>query len=198
MSLLFIGTIVALLILVFLIIKTYNQLVKLKQRHKNAFAQIDVQLTRRYELIPNLVEVARGYMKHEQETLEKVILARNQAYQAKQQIAANPADASAMQNLNSAEGSVRSALGSFLAVSENYPELRSNQNMLSLMEELTATENKISFARQSFNDATMEYNTAREVFPSNFIAGAFNFAPALGFEVEDPRARQAVKVSFKE
>ncbi len=182
---------------VFYVIGLYNKLVTLRQQQKNSFAQIDVQLTRRYDLIPNLVETAKSFMAHEKDTLEKVILARNQAFQAKQEVKADPADPSAMKSLMNAENSVRGALGSFLAVSESYPELRSNENMKTLMEELASTENKVAFARQSYNDSTMEYNTARELFPTSMVAGMFNFAPAPLFEVEDPAARKAVKVSFK-
>lgn len=183
-------------IFIFWIVSIYNRLVTLRQQQKNSFSQIDVQLTRRYDLIPNLVETAKAYMKHEQDTLEKVILARNQAYQAKQQASANPADAEVMKKLLAAESAVKSQLGSFFALSESYPDLRSNENMKSLMEELSSTENKIAFARQAYNDSTMEYNTVREVFPSSLIANSFNFAPAALYEVEDVKARSAVKVSF--
>lgn len=178
------------------VITTYNKLIKLRSNQKNSFSQIDVQLTRRYELIPNLVETAKAFMKHEQETLEKVIMARNQAFAAKQNMAADPASATAMTKLIAAEGAVKSSLGSFMAISESYPELRSNENMKTLMEELSSTENKVSFARQSYNDMTMEYNIAREVFPANIIANMFNFQAAALFEVEDQKAKQAVKVSF--
>lgn len=178
------------------VITTYNKLIKLRSNQKNSFSQIDVQLTRRYELIPNLVETAKAFMKHEQETLEKVIMARNQAFAAKQNMAADPASAAAMTKLIAAEGAVKSSLGSFMAISESYPELRSNENMKTLMEELSSTENKVSFARQSYNDMSMEYNIAREVFPANIIANMFNFQAAALFEVEDPKAKQAVKVSF--
>ena len=178
------------------VITTYNKLIKLRSNQKNSFSQIDVQLTRRYELIPNLVETAKAFMKHEQETLEKVIMARNQAFAAKQNMAADPASATAMTKLIAAEGAVKSSLGSFMAISESYPELRSNENMKTLMEELSSTENKVSFARQSYNDMTMEYNIAREVFPANIIANMFNFQAAALFEVEDPKAKQTIKVSF--
>lgn len=178
------------------IITTYNRLVRLRSNQKNSFSQIDIQLTRRYELIPNLVETAKAFMKHEQETLEKVILARNQAFQAKQNLASNPGSAENMNNLIAAEGMVRNTLGSFLAVSESYPELRSNENMKTLMEELSSTENKVSFARQAYNDMTMEYNIAREVFPANIIASLFGFQAAALFEIEDQKAKQAIKVAF--
>jgi LemA protein len=185
-----------LVIFIFMIIKIYNNLVTLRQQQKNAFSQIDVQLTRRYELIPNLVEVAKKYMAHEQETLEKVIQARNQAYNAKKNVGQDPSNSEAMSKLIAAEGAVKSQLGSFLAISESYPELRSNTNMNTLMEELSSTENKVSFARQAYNDATTEYNTARELFPSSVIAGMFNFAPAMLYEVEDQKVRSGVKVKF--
>lgn len=178
------------------IITTYNRLVRLRSNQKNSFSQIDIQLTRRYELIPNLVETAKAFMKHEQETLEKVILARNQAFQAKQNLASNPGSTENMNHLIAAEGMVRNTLGSFLAVSESYPELRSNENMKTLMEELSSTENKVSFARQAYNDMTMEYNIAREVFPANIIASLFGFQAAALFEIEDQKAKQAIKVAF--
>ncbi len=181
---------------IFYMIGLYNRLVTLRQQQKNSFSQIDVQLTRRYDLIPNLVETAKSFMAHEKDTLERVILARNQAFQAKQTVTSDPANPEAMKSLMNAESSVRGALGSFLAVSESYPELRSNENMKTLMEELSSTENKVAFARQSYNDSTMEYNTARELFPTSIVAGMFNFAPASLFEVEEPAARKAVKVSF--
>lgn len=184
------------LFLVMFIIKLYNSLITLRQQQKNSFSQIDVQLTRRYELIPNLVESAKAFMKHEQETLEKVILARNQAFQAKKNVSLDPSSAEAMTKLIAAESTVKSTMGSFLAVAESYPELKSNENMKTLMEELASTENRVSFSRQAYNDATMEYNIKREVFPSSLIASIFNFAPCALFELEDPKARQAVKVSF--
>lgn len=191
-----IAGLVVTIFLFFTVIRIYNNLVTLRQQQKNAFSQIDVQLTRRYELIPNLVEVAKKYMAHEQDTLEKVIQARNQAYSAKKGVSQDPSNAEAMSKLIAAEGTVKSQLGSFLAISESYPELRSNTNMNTLMEELSSTENKVSFARQAYNDATTEYNTARELFPSSLIAGMFNFAPAMLYEVEDQQARSAVKVKF--
>ena len=186
---------VALLLLGWLV-GIYNKLVALRNRFKNAFAQIDVQLERRYDLIPNLVEVAKGYMKHERETLEAVIGARNQAVGAAKAAAANPGDAGAMQGLMGAEGLLTGAMGRLFAVMEAYPDLKANQNMMQLTEELTSTENKVSFARQAFNDAVMTYNTQREVFPSNLVAGTFNFEAAQLFEISDERARQAPKVSF--
>ncbi len=174
----------------------YNSLVGLRNRFKNAFAQIDVQLKRRYDLIPNLVEVAKGYMKHESSTLEAVIKARNIALAASQSAAANPADANAMKGLVSAESGLTGALSRLLVVSEQYPELKANQNMLQLTEELTSTENKIAFARQAYNDSVMTYNTTREVFPNVIFAGMFGFLPAELFKIEDPTERNAPKVSF--
>lgn len=174
----------------------YNSLVALRNRFKNAFAQIDVQLKRRYDLIPNLVEVAKGYMKHESSTLEAVIKARNIALAASQGAAANPADANAMKSLMSAEAGLGGALSRLMVVSEQYPDLKANQNMLQLTEELTSTENKISFARQAYNDSVMGYNTTRETFPNVIFAGMFGFLPAELFKVDDPSERNAPKVSF--
>ena len=174
----------------------YNRLVTLRNRFKNAFAQIDVQLKRRYDLIPNLVEVAKGYLKHERETLEAVIKARNIAFAAAQTAAANPADATAMKSLLSAESGLGGALSRLMVVSEQYPDLKANANMAQLTEELTSTENKISFARQAYNDSVMVYNTARETFPNNFVSGMFNFAAAELFQVENAAERQAPQVKF--
>jgi LemA protein len=178
------------------IITSYNRLVLLRNRFKNAFAQIDVQLKRRYDLIPNLVETAKGYMSHERETLEAVIQARNQAAAAGQAAAQNPADGEAMAGLVGAEGALTGALGRLFALSEAYPDLKANQNMMQLTEELTSTENKISFARQAYNDAVTVYNTGRETFPANIVAGMFNFGTATLFEVEDAAEKEAPKVSF--
>lgn len=191
-----IGVVVVVLLAAFAMIGTYNRLVTLRNRYKNAFSQIDVQLKRRYDLIPNLVETAKGYLKHERETLEAVIQARNAAYTAGQQAARNPGERQAMASLGSAEGALTGALGRLFAVAESYPDLKANQNMLSLQEELTATENKIAFARQAYNDSVMAYNTQREVFPTNLIAGVFNFQEANLFEVEQPGEREAPRVSF--
>jgi LemA protein len=174
----------------------YNKLVTLRNRYKNAYAQIDVQLKRRYDLIPNLVEVAKGYIKHERETLENVTKARNIAYAASQAAATNPGDAAAMKNLVSAESGLAGTLSRLMMVSESYPDLKANQNMMQLTEELTSTENKISFARQAYNDSVMGYNTDREVFPSNIIAGIFNFGPAELFVIDKPEQKDAPKVSF--
>jgi LemA protein len=174
----------------------YNNLVSLRNRYKNAFAQVDVQLKRRYDLIPNLVETAKGYMKHERETLEAVVQARNLAYQAAQKTAADPSDPNAMRSLQNAETELGGALGRLLALAEAYPDLKANQNMLSLQEELSSTENKVAFARQAFNDAVMRYNTGREKFPAVMLAGALGFAEAQLFEVESPKERAAPKVEF--
>lgn len=191
-----IGVIVVGLVLVVVVVGMYNKLVTLRNRYKNAFAQIDVQLKRRYDLIPNLVETAKGYLKHERETLEAVIAARNQAASAGQAAAANPGDPSAMRSLGSAEGALSSALGRLFAVVEAYPDLKANQNMMALQEELTSTENKIAFSRQAYNDAVTYYNTQRELFPTVIVAGMFNFQAANLFEIEEAQQREAPKVSF--
>jgi|TARA_B110000495_G_C23018177_1_gene603512 LemA protein len=174
----------------------YNSLVTLRNRFKNAFAQIDVQLKRRYDLIPNLVEMAKGYLKHERETLESVTQARNVAAGAASAAAANPSSATAMQDLMGAEAELGGALSRLLVTVEAYPDLKANQNMMSLQEELASTENKVAFSRQAFNDAVMGYNTKRETFPTNLIAGMFNFAAATLFEIKRAEEREAVKVSF--
>jgi LemA protein len=178
-------------------ISIYNRLVALRNRFKNAFAQIDVQLKRRYDLIPNLVETAKGYLQHERGTLEAVIAARNQAAAAGARAAANPGDPSAMQGLVGAETALTGTLGKFFALAEAYPDLKANQTMMQLSEELTSTENKVAFSRQAFNDAVMEYNTARETFPNVVLAGMFGFQPAQLFEISAPAEREAPKVSFK-
>lgn len=187
--------IVVVLAVVFFI-STYNGLVTARNAFKNAFAQIDVQLTRRYDLIPNLVETVKGYMKHERETLEAVIQARNSAVSGLKAAAADPANANAVAQLQGAEAQLGSALGRLFALSEAYPDLKANQNMMQLSEELTSTENKVAFARQAYNDAVMTYNNARETFPSNIAAGMFNFGPAQMLEAAKPEAREAPKVSF--
>ena len=173
-----------------------NHLVTLRNRFKNAFSQIDVQLKRRYDLIPNLVETAKAYMQHESKTLEAVTAARNIAQTAGGRAAANPGDPAAMRELAGAEAGLTGALGRLMAVAEAYPDLKANQNMLQLTEELTSTENKVAFARQAYNDSVMAYNTKRELFPTNIIAGIFNFAAAELFQVENPAEREAPKVSF--
>ncbi|PTX92751.1 LemA family protein [Opitutus sp. ER46] len=196
-SLIVLGVLLALALVIGLwIAGIYNRLVGLRNRFKNAFAQIDVQLKRRYDLIPNLVEVAKGYLKHERETLENVIKARNIAYAASQSAAANPADANAMKSLVTAESGLAGALSRLMVVSEQYPDLKANQNMAQLTEELTSTENKIAFARQAYNDSVMTYNTARETFPTVVFAGMFGFTAAELFKIEDPSERNAPKVSF--
>lgn len=182
-------------VLVFLV-GIYNSLVKLRNRYQNAYSQIDVQLKRRYDLIPNLVEMVKGYMKHEQETLQRVIEARNIAIAAGQKAAANPGDPNSMRQLASAESQLGGALSRLLMVAEAYPELKANQNMMALQEELTSTENKISFARQGYNDAVTEYNNAREVFPAVIFAGMFGFGPAQLLEIENQKEREAPKVQF--
>ena len=184
------------LLMAMIVVGMYNRLVSLRNRYKNAFSQIDVQLKRRYDLIPNLVEIAKGYIKHERETLEAVIKARNAAYAAGQQAASNPGGAAAMTALGGAENQLTGALGRLFAVAEAYPDLKANQNMLALQEELSATENKIAFARQAFNDAVMVYNTQRQTFPTVIITSMLNFQDANLFEVERPEERAAPKVSF--
>lgn len=179
-----------------LLVGTYNRLVRLRNRVRNAWAQIDVQLKRRYDLIPNLVETAKAYLKHERGTLEAVIAARNAAASANTRVAADPANPEAMKQLVAAEGTLAGTLGRLFALAEAYPDLKANQTMAQLMEELTSTENKVAFARQAYNDSVMAYNTAREVFPSNVVAGLFNFGPAELFEVPKPEQREAPKVSF--
>jgi LemA protein len=190
----FFGLIAALVIWA---ITIYNGLVALRNRFKNAFSQIDVQLKRRYDLIPNLVETAKGYLKHERETLEAVIKARNLAVTAAQTAAASPGNPAAMQGLGQAEGALSNVLGRLFMLTEAYPDLKANQNMLAIQEELTSTENKVAFARQAFNDAVMEYNTRRESFPDNIFAGMFRFDPAeLLNATESAEERKAPKVSF--
>jgi LemA protein len=188
--------VVVILVLGLWVTGIYNSLVALRNRFKNAFAQIDVQLKRRYDLIPNLVEVAKGYMKHESSTLEAVIKARNIALAAAQSAAANPADGNAMKGLGAAESGLAGALSRLMVVSEQYPDLKANQNMMQLTEELTSTENKVSFARQAYNDSVMSYNTTRETFPNVIFAGMFGFLPAELFKIDDPTERNAPKVSF--
>jgi len=177
------------------VIAAYNRLVTLRNSFKNAFAQIDVQLKRRYDLIPNLVETAKAYMKHERETLEAVIAARNQAAGAVKQASADPGNAQTMALLSGAESALTGALGRLFALAEAYPDLKANQTMMQLSEELTSTENRVAFARQAFNDAVMTYNTAREVFPTVLIAGTFQFNAASLLEIETSE-RDAPRVAF--
>jgi LemA protein len=194
-----IGGLIFLAIIVILIgicVSVYNNLVTLRNRFKNAFSQIDVQLKRRYDLIPNLVETAKGYIKHERGTLEAVIAARNQASSANARAAANPGDSGAIKSLIGAETALNGALGRLFAVAEAYPDLKANQTMMQVMEALSTTENKIAFARQAYNDAVMVYNIGREKFPNVIIAGAFGFSEAVLFEISVPEEREAVKVSF--
>jgi LemA protein len=193
------GMIVILVIivaLIFFVVTMYNRLVSLRNRFKNAFAQIDVQLKRRYDLIPNLVETAKAYMKHERDTLEAVIAARNSAAQAERQVAGDPTDAVAMQGLISAERGLAGAMTRFFALAEAYPDLKADANMRQLSEELTSTENRVAYARQGYNDAVMQYNTARESFPSNIIANSFGFQEAPLLLIEDEQERAAPRVSF--
>src|SRR5215471_19272774 len=192
------GWIVLLLLiaLVLVFIATYNRLVTARNAFRNAFAQIDVQLTRRYDLIPNLVETAKGYIKHERETLEAVIKARNQAYEGLKAAAADPANATAVQQLSGADQQLGGALGRLMAVAEAYPDLKANQTMMQLSEELTSTENKVAFSRQAFNDAVLSYNNTSQVFPNNLLAGMFGFQPAEMLPIEDAVKREAPKVSF--
>jgi len=191
-----VGIVVLLLFVLMFVVGGYNKLVMLRNRYKNAFAQIDVQLKRRYDLIPNLVETAKGYLKHERGTLEAVIAARNAASNASARAAANPGEAGAMRELVGAEAALTGTLGRLFALAEAYPDLKANTNMLALQEELTSTENKVAFARQAYNDSVMTYNTQREVFPSNLIAGMFNFVAAELFVVEDAKQKEAPKVQF--
>jgi LemA protein len=188
--------VVVLVLLALFVMSLYNRLVSLRNRFKNAFAQIDVQLKRRYDLIPNLVETAKAYMKHERETLEAVIAARNSAASAERQVAGDPTDAVAMQGLISAERGLAGAMTRFFALAESYPDLKADANMRQLSEELTSTENRVAFARQSYNDAVTNYNTARETFPANMIAGSFGFNEAPLLLIEDDTERQAPRVSF--
>ena len=183
-------------LLLFFFVSIYNRLVGARNAYKNAFAQIDVQLTRRYDLIPNLVETAKGYMKHERETLEAVIAARNAAVSGLKSAASNPGNPAAVQQLAGVENALSGALGRLFALAEAYPDLKANQNMMQLSEELTTTENKVAFSRQAFNDAVMNYNNTREMFPNSIIAGMFAFWPAQLLEIESPEKRVAPKVSF--
>jgi LemA protein len=183
-------------IVIFYGVGVYNGLVKSRNGFKNAFAQIDVQLTRRNDLIPNLVETAKGYLKHERETLEAVISARNAAAAGLKAAAADPGNAGAVAQLSGAEAGLSGALGRLFAVMEAYPDLKASANMMQLSEELTSTENRVAFARQAFNDAVLGYNNSREVFPNSLIAGWFHFEPAKMLEIPKPEMREAPKVSF--
>ena len=197
LTLIVLGIIIVIaLILILWIIGLFNSFVRGRNRYKNAYAQIDVQLKRRYDLIPNLVETAKGYMKFERETLEAVIGARNQAQGAAKAAAGNPGDPGAMKALMGAETMLGGALSRLMAVVENYPDLKANQNMARLMEELTSTENRIAFSRQAYNDAVMSFNISRETFPNSLVAGPFGFTVATLFEVTAPAEKEAPKVSF--
>lgn len=187
-------TIVIVVLIAFWLMGMYNGLVKMRNRYKNAFAQIDVQLKRRHDLIPNLIETAKSYMKHESETLENVIKARNSASDARKSV--SPEDSVSMGTLAAAETSLGASMGSFIGLSEGYPDLKSNQNMMQLSEELTTTENKVGFSRQAYNDAVTMYNDRCEMFPSSIFAGMFNFKQAVLFEVSSDAERESVKVSF--
>lgn len=193
-----IGGVILLIVLILIAwaIKTYNGLVTQRNRYENAFSQIDVQLKRRYDLIPNLVETAKGYMSHEKETLEAVISARNAAYKASEDASSKPGDPNAMNKLSGAESQLGGALSRLMMVAESYPDLKANQNMMSLQEELTSTENKVAYSRQGYNDAVMRFNTQREVFPSVIIANMFGFQKAELFEIEDEKEKQAPQVKF--
>ncbi|MEO6885602.1 MAG: LemA family protein [Jatrophihabitantaceae bacterium] len=190
--------IVIVLLIVFWLISGYNGLVRLRNAYKNAFAQIDVQLQRRFDLIPNLVETAKAYMAHERDTLEAVTNARADAISGLGAAKANPGDPAAMQKLAQSQGALTSALGRFTAVAEQYPDLKASQNMMQLSEELTSTENKVAFSRQAYNDSVMTYNTKRESFPTTIVAGAFHFTTAALWEIgpEHPEVRDAPKVQF--
>jgi LemA protein len=188
--------VVVLVLIGLFVMSLYNRLVSLRNRFRNAFAQIDVQLKRRYDLIPNLVETAKTYMKHERETLEAVIAARNAAATAEQKVAGDPTDVAAMQALSSAERGLAGTMSRFFALAEAYPDLKADANMRQLTEELVSTENRIAFARQGYNDAVTSYNTARESFPSNIIAGSFGFQEAPLLIIEDEAERVAPRVSF--
>jgi LemA protein len=192
------GTIFLIIIAVIIIwlIVMYNGLISSRNGYENAFAQIDVQLTRRHDLIPNLVETAKAYMKHEKETLEGVINARNQAVGDLSAAKSDPNSAKALEKLGASENGLSAALGKLFALSENYPDLKANENMMQLSEELTTTENKVAFSRQAFNDAVMKYNIMRESFPSNFIANFFNFKPAAMLEIESESKREVPEVKF--
>ena len=187
----------ALIVLVVVyVVSLYNGLVTARNSYKNAFAQIDVQLTRRHDLIPNLVETAKAYLAHERGTLEAVIQARNAAVQGLADAKRNPGDPDAMEQLTATQNGLNQSLGRLFALSEAYPDLKANQTMMQLSEELTSTENRVAFARQAYNDSVMTYNNRREVFPASFVANSFSFAPAQLLQVEDATVREVPKVSF--
>ncbi len=184
------------IVLLFWAISIYNGLIAARNGYKNAFAQIDVQLTRRHDLIPNLVEVAKGYLAHERETLDAVISARAKAVSGLGAAKSQPGDAQAMQALGASEGALNGALGRLMMVAEAYPDLKANQTMMQLSEELSSTENRVAFSRQAFNDAVMSYNNGREMFPGSIVAGMFQFQSAALLEIADPGVREAPKVTF--
>jgi LemA protein len=193
-TLVFVGIVI---LLVLFVAGIFNRLVALRNRYKNAFSQIEVQLKRRHDLIPNLVETAKGYMQHERETLDAVIQARNQAQQGLEQAAGDPSNPEAMQTLGGAEGALTGAVGRLMALVESYPDLKANTNMMQLSEELTSTENKVSFARQAFNDSVMVYNTSKQSFPAVILAGMFGHAQdATLLEFDSEAIAEAPKVSF--
>jgi len=192
----FIVILVVLAVIVFWVIQIYNRLINLRNRVRNAFSQIDVQLTRRYDLIPNLIEAVKGYMSHERNTLEAVIQARNSAVSAQQKAAIDPTDADAIKALAAAETTLGGTLGRLFALVEAYPDLKANENMIQFQEELASTENKVAFSRQAFNDSVMTYNNACQNFPSNLIAGMFSFKLGEFLEIEEPEKRDAPRVSF--
>ena len=196
MSIELIIAVVVILGLIFYLISIYNKLISLKNRVDNGWAQIDVQLQRRYDLIPNLVETAKGYMKHEKETLKMVIDARNAANEAAKTASGDPSDQNAIKGLQESEKKLQGAMMNFQALAEGYPDLKANTNMLALQEELATTENKVGFSRQAFNDAVMQYNTGIEVFPNSLIANQFKFTQATEWQIEDQEARKNVKVTF--
>ena len=196
MSIELIIAVVVILGLIFYLISIYNKLVALKNRVDNGWAQIDVQLQRRYDLIPNLVETAKGYMKHEKDTLKMVIDARNSANDAAKAASSNPSDQNAIKDLQASEQKLQGAMMSFQALAEGYPDLKANTNMLALQEELATTENKVGFSRQAFNDAVMQYNTEIEVFPNSPVANQFRFAHATKWQIEDQEAKKNVKITF--
>lgn len=181
---------------IFYIVYLYNRLVSLRNQFRNGFAQIDVQLQRRHDLIPNLVESTKAYMAHESNTLTAVMEARNNAVSAQKDAARDPGEGTRMQRLGSAENLLTKALANFYALAENYPDLKANETVQQLMEELSSTENRVAFARQAYNDGVMSYNIFREQFPNNVVAGLFAFKPTAQLELESPEARQAPKVAF--
>lgn len=187
---------VVILVIVLYFVAIYNALVRARNGYKNAFAQIDVQLTRRHDLIPNLVETAKGYIAHERGTLEAVIQARNAAVGGLAGAKAKPGDPAAMQQLGSAENALTQTLGRLFALQEAYPDLKANQTMMQLSEELTSTENRVAFARQAYNDSVLTYNNQREVFPASIVAGSFGFVAAEPLQIDDPKVRDVPQVSF--